>query len=331
MQPDINPHNSLVSVIVPIYNRSKYLKEAIASALNQTYKNIEIIVTDDCSSENPQAIVASFQDPRIRFRRNAKNLGVAQNIIAAVNEGRGKYIASLNDDDIWNEDFLEKLVPHLDANPELVLAFSDHYIIDGNGNIDLKATEQCSRLWKRNKLKQGIYQPFYKIGLVYQAIPSAVAAVIRKDAIDWKNFPPQAGPFWDLYLTYLACQTGGGAYYYPQRLSKYRVHPLAETMIIGSQDAQAKIRGAKASIFCFRQFMEDEHLQQYRDYFRKKWLHARTTLGIGLLKTEQVLKARSLLLHTFSQQKFNLRTLIALILSYIPQSVTRKLLLSARS
>ncbi|RUR76452.1 hypothetical protein PCC6912_42400 [Chlorogloeopsis fritschii PCC 6912] len=328
MPKAMNSQDSLVSVIVPIYNRSQYLKQAIESALSQTYKNIEIIVTDDCSPENPQAIVESFSDPRIRFRRNAKNLGVARNIASAVTEARGKYIASLNDDDIWNENFLEKLVPHLDANPNLVLAFSDHYIIDADSSIDEVATEECSKLWKRNHLEEGVYQPFCEIGLIHQAVPSAVAAVIRKDAIDWKNFPSQVGPFWDLYLTYLACRTGSGAYYCPERLSKYRMHPLAETMAIGSQNPQAKIRGAKASIFCFSQFMEDEQLQQFHGYFRAKWLHAHTTLGIGLLRAERALEARSLLLHAFSQQKFNLRTLVALVLSFTPKPLVRRLFLA---
>ncbi len=326
MTQNMDSQKSLVSIIMPIYNRSIYLKQAIESALNQTYQNIEIIVTDDCSSESPQAIVESFGDPRIRFRRNARNLGVARNIVSAIKEARGKYIASLNDDDIWNENFLEKLVPQLDANPDLVLAFSDHYIIDADSNIDYTATEECTRLWKRDQLQEGVYKPFYKIGLVDQAIPSAVAAVIRKNAINWNNFAPQAGPFWDLYLTFLACQTGRGAYYCPERLSKYRVHSLAETMIIGSQNAQAKIRGAKASIFCFHQFMEEEGLQQFHGYFRTKWLHAHTTLAIGLLRAENVLEARALLLHALSQQKFNLRTLAALALSFTPKPLARKLL-----
>ena len=156
----------LVSVIIPTYNRSSYLREAIKSAVQQNYKNIEILVSDNCSSENPQAIVESFQDSRIKFWRNETNIGMFANAINTFKKAQGKYVASLNDDDVWNEDFLEKLVPHLEANPDLTLAFCDHYIINASGEIDAPTTERNTRYWKRNQLKEGIHQPFSKIGPV---------------------------------------------------------------------------------------------------------------------------------------------------------------------
>lgn len=325
MSIKIDSQESLVSVIIPTYNRPKYLKQAIESAVKQTYQNIEIIVSDDCSAESPQQIVDSFNDSRIRFRRNPKNLGISLNVISAYKEARGKYVASLNDDDMWNEDFLEKLVPQLDADPNLVLAFSDHYIINFEGKINDVSTQENTENWKRNQLEEGVYQPFYEIGLVQQAVPCAVATVIRKDAIQWNDFVPQMGPFWDLYLTYLACRGGGGAYYSPERLSQYRVHEESVTAYSGNKNAQAKIRASKAGIFCNRQFMEDERLQEFQSYFREKWLHAHTTLAIGLLRTQQIKEARSLLFQALRQQKFNLRTIVALVISFTPQPV-RKLL-----
>jgi glycosyltransferase involved in cell wall biosynthesis len=326
MQSQTDRQNSLVSIIIPTYNRPHYLKEALASAVRQTYRNIEIIVSDDCSPESPQAIVESFGDSRIRFRRNTNNLGIALNVIAAFKEAKGKYVASLNDDDIWNENFLEKLVGHLEANPDLVLAFSDHYIMDSEGIIDYTATEENSRRWQRDQLKEGIYQPFYEIGLVHKAVACAVATVMRKDAIEWERFQPQMGPFWDLYLTYLACRNGGAAYYCAERLSQYRVHSQSESMISGSVNAIAKIRASKAGIFCYRQFMEDENLQEFQNYFREKWLEAHTSLSIGLLRIEKKAEARPYLLNVLKQQKFNLRTLAALVISFIPNQLARKLL-----
>lgn len=320
----LNLDSPLVSVIIPTYNRPNYLIQAIASAVQQTYKNIEIIVSDDCSTESPAKTIESFQDSRIRFRRNANNLGISRNVIAAFKEARGKYVASLNDDDIWNENFLEKLVPHLDANPDLVIAFSDHYIMDSDGKIDYAATEENTQRWKRDQLKEGVYQPFYEIALVHQAVPSALATVIRKDAIEWNDFLPEMGSYWDLYLTYLACRNGGGAYYCPERLSRYRVHFQSETFANGDMGIQSKIRAGKAGIYCYRQFMEDEQLQEFKSYFREKWLQAHTTLAIGLLLVKQPAKARPYLLHTLTKQKLNLRTIVALILSFIPVSLTRK-------
>lgn len=306
---------SLISVIIPTYNRPSYLKEAIASAVQQKYRNIEIIVSDDCSSQSPQTIIDEFQDSRIRFRRNAKNLGIARNFVNAVMEARGKYVASLNDDDLWNEDFLEKLVPHLDANPNLSLAFCDHYIVDSNGTINYPATENSTRYWRRDQLKEGVYQPFYEIGLVHKAVSGAIASVIRKDVIEWDKFPTEAGVFWDLYIIYLACCSGHGAYYFPGRLTRYRESAQS---ILRSGDVQAKIRKAQAGIFCYNSFMEDDRLQEFRRYFKQKWAQENTSMGIGLLRAKQVAEARPYLWRAFSQQKLNLRTIAALTLSFTP-------------
>ncbi|MEH1875329.1 glycosyltransferase family 2 protein [Nostoc sp.] len=315
----------LVSVVIPTYNRPEYLKQAIASAIKQTYQNIEIIVSDNCSLENPQALVASFGDSRIRFWRHQQNVGMIANQQHGFKMAQGKYVASLHDDDIWNEDFLAKLVPPLEANSELILAFCDQYIIDANSIINHAGSEENTRGYKRDKLAKGIHQPFYKIGLVDKSIPTAASCVIR-NIIDWDSMPSEAGGMWDLYLTYLCCISGYGAYYYPERLTRYRTHEQTDTMLSGSRDVQAKIRKAKSEIFCYQVFMEDVRLQQFKTYFQQKWLEANTTLGIGLLRSEQIAAARRYFWQVLNKQKFDLRTIVALSVSFSPRVVADKLI-----
>ena len=133
----------LVSVVIATYNRPAYLRSAIASAVNGDYRNVEIIVTDDLGSDTNREIARGFADPRIVYHRNEKRLRIAANHIQAFRSlVSGKFIAILNDDDEWEPAFLNKLVPILLDNPEVVLAFSDHYIIDEHGRIDLAATEE---------------------------------------------------------------------------------------------------------------------------------------------------------------------------------------------
>ncbi|MCW5315689.1 glycosyltransferase [Nostoc sp. KVJ3] len=316
----------LVSVIIPTYNRPDYLKQAIASAIKQTYQNIEIIVSDNCSPENPQALVASFGDSRIRFWRHQQNVGMLANQQHGFKMAQGKYIASLHDDDIWNEDFLAKLVPPLEENSELILAFCDQYIIDKNSIINNIGTEENTRGYKRDKLAKGIHQPFYKIGLIDKSIPTAASCVIRNKFVDWDSIPSEVGGMWDLYLTYLCCISGYGAYYYPERLTQYRAHEQTDTMLSGSRDVQAKIRKAKSEMFCYQVFMEDARLQQFRKYFQQKWLEANTTLGIGLLRSEQIAVARPYFWRALTKQKFSARTLVALSLSFTPQFLANKLI-----
>jgi len=316
----------LVSVIIPTYNRPEYLKLAIASAIKQTYQNIEIIVSDNCSPENPQAIVESFGDSRIRFWRQPQNVGMLANQQHCFKMARGKYVASLHDDDMWNEDFLAKLVPVLEENPELVLAFCDQYIIDAYGKINHAGTEENTRAYKRDKLAQGIYQSFSKIGLVDKSIATAAACVIRNNVIDWDSIPSEVGGMWDLYLIYLCCICGGGAYYYPERLTRYRAHEQTDTMLSGGRDVQAKIRKAKSEMFCYKVFMQDTRLKEFKTYFQQQWLAANTTLGIGLLRIQQTTAARLYFWQVLSQKNFNLRTIVALTLSFTPQELTNKLL-----
>ncbi len=316
----INPDMPLplVSVIIPTYNRPEFLQVAIASVLQQTYQNFEIIVSDDCSAENPQALVESWQDPRIRFRRNPQNLGIGLNATYAFQAAKGKYVASLNDDDWWQPDFLEKLVLPLEADPELVLAFCDHYSADATGAIDVAATEAQTKRWKRDRLPAGIYPSFWKIGLVDQSVYIASAAVLRRDAINWDKLF-EAGVFWDYYIVYLACKSGGGAYYCPERLALYRVHAQSETIMSGKgRDAQAKIRKGKAALFCHECFMQEENLREFHGHFKQQWVQASTTLGLGLLRASQPQTARPYLLRAWRSQPLNPRTIAACALSFMP-------------
>lgn len=316
----------LVSVIIPTYNRPEYLKSAIASAVKQTYINIEVIVSDNCSTVNIQEIVQSFQDSRIRFWRQPTNVGMFANQMHAFKMAQGKYVASLHDDDVWNFDFLEKLVPTLEENTELVLAFCDQYMIDASGTIDDAATQRNTRAYKRDQLAKGVHLPFYEIAVVHKSVPTAAACLIRNDFVDWDSIPTEVGGMWDLYLSYLCCRSGRGAYYYPERLTRYRIHEQTDTMLSGGQDAQAKIRKAKAEMFCYERFIADELLQEFRSYFKQKSLEAHTTLAIGLLRSEQTTQARPYLWRALREQKLNLRTIAALALSFSPQILTNQLL-----
>ncbi|MBD2138030.1 glycosyltransferase family 2 protein [Anabaena sp. FACHB-1237] len=319
----------LVSIIIPTYNRMEYLQEAITSAINQTYQNIEIIVCDNCSSENPESLIASFNDSRIKLWRHSQNIGMLANQMYGFKMAQGKYVASLHDDDMWNHDFLTKLVPPLEANANLILAFSDQYIIDAQGQINQKGTEINSRSYKRHQISPGEHHNFTeitKIGLIDKSIPTAASCVIRNGVINWDNIPSQVGGMWDLYLTYLCCLSGYGIYYVPEKLTRYRSHEQTDTFLSGSRNVQAKIRKGKSEIFCYQLFMEDKNLREFHQFFKNKWLIANTTLGIGLLRDQQISLARSYFWQALSEQKFNLRTLVALMLSFAPRILTNKIL-----
>jgi len=112
----------LVSVLMNCFNGEKYLREAIDSIINQTYKNWEIIFIDNCSIDNSAEIAESYKDERIKYYRTRKNIPLyaARNI--AIDKCNGEYIGFLDCDDIWLEDKLEK---------QIVLAMDGHDIVFG--------------------------------------------------------------------------------------------------------------------------------------------------------------------------------------------------------
>lgn len=105
-----------ISVIMPVYNGEKYLNEAIDSILNQTFKDFEFIIINDCSSDNTDDIIKSYKDDRIVYLVNEKNLGISDTLNRGFSVAKGEYVARMDSDDIALPDRFEKQVAYLDAN-----------------------------------------------------------------------------------------------------------------------------------------------------------------------------------------------------------------------
>jgi glycosyltransferase involved in cell wall biosynthesis len=119
-----------------VYNAGKFLREAIASILAQTYGNFELVVVDDCSSDDSLAILKSFEDPRMRIIEHQANLGAALSRNAALSVARGEYVAVMDADDLSAPTRLERQVAFLDMHPDVGLTGCVSYEnIDCDGNI----------------------------------------------------------------------------------------------------------------------------------------------------------------------------------------------------
>jgi hypothetical protein len=230
-----------VSVLIPAYNRARYLREAICSVLAGDYQDFEIIISDDCSPNDLSTTVAGFGDPRLRFRRNATNLGVAGNVRTAIGAARGVYIALLNDDDFWDSTFLSHLVPVLDTHPAAVLAFCDHRIVDADGEFLRELTDRNSRNRKRDQLRKGLHYSTCELATDGSIAP-ATAVLFRREVVDWSRIPDAVGPAYDVWMAYLACITGLPAFYLPERLTNYRLHPQMQTQSSRLQHALGAAR-----------------------------------------------------------------------------------------
>lgn len=129
--------NLLVSIIITTYNRPNYLDVSIQSVVNQTYKNIEIIIVDDGSKVNyAESICSKYAKCKYYYKLNG-GLASARNF--GVSMAKGDYIAFLDDDDFWELDKLEKQVDILNKNPSIDCVHSSAAVVDENGNL----TGQC--------------------------------------------------------------------------------------------------------------------------------------------------------------------------------------------
>lgn len=122
--------NDLVSIIMPSYNTAQYIRQSIQSVLAQTYLNWELIIVDDCSSDNTENVVSVFlNDNRIKFLKNERNSGAAVSRNRALREARGKWIAFLDSDDLWEPEKLEKQIAFME-NHEYHFSYTNYIEID---------------------------------------------------------------------------------------------------------------------------------------------------------------------------------------------------------
>ena len=149
--------NPLVSIVIPVHNGEKYIKESIDSCLNQTYKNIEIIVVDDKSEDKTLEILKEYGQ-KLTVIPVEKQNGLGNVINIGIRESKGKYIARMDADDIMYPTRIEKQVQYLESNPNCVAIGGQIDIIDENSNITSHREYAIEdRDIKKNRF---LFQPF---------------------------------------------------------------------------------------------------------------------------------------------------------------------------
>jgi glycosyltransferase involved in cell wall biosynthesis len=129
---NIKTGNDMVSIIMPSYNTAEYIGQAIESVLKQTYYNWELIIVDDYSNDRTNDIILQYNDKRILYFKNEKNLGAAISRNRALKQARGQWIAFLDSDDLWDSDKLEKQIEFMQSN-HYCFSYTSYDEIDENG------------------------------------------------------------------------------------------------------------------------------------------------------------------------------------------------------
>ncbi len=220
----------VVSIFVTVYNRTDYLHTAIESTLNQSFHDFEVVVLDDSGT----AIAKDICDPylscgKVRYRPNPKTLGVAESLRAAIEDCQSDFISILNDDDRMEPGFLAALLPPLQSDGRCVLAFSDHWLMDAEGVLMPRASDENTRFHGRLGLPEGEIANLGEFLLVHNGVPLAVASVFRRAALDTTLLSTQVAGAYDFWISCALASTGGVFYHVPVRLSCWRIHPKMET------------------------------------------------------------------------------------------------------
>ena len=110
-----------ITVVMPVYNSQKYVGEAIESIIEQTFTDWELIIINDCSTDEVEKVILSYTDDRIRYVKNETNKGFLYGLNYGINHATGEFIARLDDDDTCKPDRFKKQIDYLDQNPDVAL------------------------------------------------------------------------------------------------------------------------------------------------------------------------------------------------------------------
>ena len=158
MESDFQP---LVTIAIPTYNRAHlYLRDAIASAVGQSYSNLEILISDNCSTDNTEQLVKEFTDPRLRYFKQSVNIGANNNFNFCLEQARGSYFHLFMDDDQIDPDFISSCIQAARERPDTGIIRAGTRIIDETGRIRLERRNESEGLsltdfllaWFNNKI-----------------------------------------------------------------------------------------------------------------------------------------------------------------------------------
>jgi glycosyltransferase involved in cell wall biosynthesis len=218
------PH---VSVVIPTFNRSAYLRQAIKSVLAQTYSNFELVVSDNASTDDTPVMVTGWPDRRIRYFRNDRNVGMTPNWNAGIRHAKGGHVALLEDDNWWHPEYLARTVDTLDRQPDVAFVHTALYLTDAKGKVI-----RVLRRWGSDRIcsKRAELIDLMRGNKIYLS-----TVLARRSIIESLGLFDEAIPFtpdWDMWLRFYTVYNGAylaePAVYYRQHEANFTRQFLAQ-------------------------------------------------------------------------------------------------------
>ena len=218
-----------VSVIMPSFNHDKYIREAVDSVLRQTFKDWELIIVDDGSTDQSVDIIWEYVNKypdkiKLLTHPNHENRNIAQTYRLGIKNTTGDYVAFLESDDIWLEDSLFMKIKAFDKHNDIVLTYTDVEIFGEKGTWRENRESVIKNIRKTNNKHKN--KPFYASELRNKNIvPSFSTVMAKRDVFDNVDFSiPKEYEMWlDLWL-WRQLSLKGKFFYIPRKTAKWRIH-----------------------------------------------------------------------------------------------------------
>lgn len=211
-----------IDILLATYNGEKYLREQIDSILNQTYKNIRLIISDDCSKDATREILEEYEkkDKRIKLFFQKKNLGYVKNFEFLLEQVENEYYMLSDQDDVWLEEKVEKSLQFLKQN-NADLVFGDLEVVDQKLNTIYKSFGDYMLL--NDKIKK--YIDSYKVNYLYNSVTGCTVLSKKKFIENILPIPKESKYVaHDHWMGLMVSVHGGKLAYMPEKYIKYRQH-----------------------------------------------------------------------------------------------------------
>ena len=274
-----------VSVLIPVYNGERYLKEALNSVIEQTYKNLEIVIINDGSVDQTESIIHDFSDSRIKYFKNVSNLGLIKTLNLGLGLCTGEFVARFDADDVMHPERIEKQVSYLKENADVAVVGSHWRYINENGDVTGHHTAEFG------KLKCSLVSILTGENPVGHPAATIRSQILKDHSLHYEDFKDAE----DLHLWFNILGKGIYIDNVPELLLDYRIHSdqVSQVNKKGQETLHLKVLQAFYRSFTGEDFNLDVISMYYKGMKRIRLLGSEDRL--------KVFRINMLLMKSFSK------------------------------
>ena len=205
-----------IDIIIPTYNRANYLKIAIESVLNQTYKDYHLYILDNCSTDNTREVIELFKSEQLTYIKNKTNIGFVGNLNKALHIGESEFFHIFHDDDVLEPIFLESVISLFNKYADMVFLHTAAHKID-NSNKTVRRFIHDYPEYLSGKA-------FFEYWIKYDIAVICPSVVFRREKISGRVFFNKDTPYTADEVFFVACSNYGGVGYINKPIIQYREH-----------------------------------------------------------------------------------------------------------